>query len=132
ISMSGLADAVRNAAAEFGIIPPLSRTIDPDAPAVPGSVARALVLAATQAIANAIQHADGEELRLEVIGRLEAPRVVVRVIDGGSGFEPDAVPADRLGISASIVARVSAVGGRSRIDSDGHGTVVTLEWDGAP
>lgn len=132
ISMSGLADAVRNAAAEFGIIPPLSRTIDPDAPAVPGSVARALVLAATQAIANAIQHADGEELRLEVIGRLESPRVVVRVIDGGTGFEPDAVPADRLGISASIVARVSAVGGRSRIDSDARGTVVTLEWDDTP
>ncbi len=95
---------------------------------IPGVVARALALAAAQAIANAIQHAGGVGLRVDVDCASDPMRVAVRVRDTGPGFDPAAVPADRLGISASIVARVAAVGGRARIDSDAGGTQVTLEW----
>jgi len=95
---------------------------------IPGGVARALVLAATQAISNAIQHADAAGLEVSVSSTPEPLAVQVRVRDSGPGFDTSAVPADRLGISASIVARVAAVGGRSRIESDRRGTVVALEW----
>ncbi|WEG07925.1 ATP-binding protein [Microbacterium horticulturae] len=95
---------------------------------LPGVVARALALAATQAITNAVQHADGAGLRVAVHCEREPVRVTVRVSDSGAGFDPDAVPADRLGIRASIHARVAAVGGRARISSGSGGTRVTMEW----
>lgn len=95
---------------------------------LPGVVARALALAAAQAIANAIQHAGAAGLRVSVTCETDPVHVAVRVRDTGPGFDPDAVPDDRLGISASIVARVAAVGGRAVIGSDAGGTQVTLEW----
>jgi signal transduction histidine kinase len=95
---------------------------------LPGVVARALALAAAQAIANAIQHADSAGLRVSVACDTDPLQVAVRVRDTGPGFDPAAVPDDRLGISASIVARVAAVGGRADIASDAGGTQITLEW----
>ncbi|MDN3309958.1 ATP-binding protein [Microbacterium oryzae] len=93
---------------------------------IPGRVARALVLAATQAVANAIQHADGRGLAVRLSAR--GGRVQIVVVDAGAGLDLAAIPADRLGIRASIFARVTAVGGRAEIDSDGGGTVVTIAW----
>ncbi len=55
-------------------------------------------------------------------------RVRIEVRDTGSGFDLEAVPDDRLGIRASIIARVAAVGGTTRIASGEHGTTVRLEW----
>ena len=100
---------------------------------MPGRVARALVLAATQAIANAAQHAGGSGLAVNVDGAADPARVRITVRDTGAGFDLDRVPHDRLGIRASIFARVAAVGGTSAIESDRDGTTVRLEWrDGAP
>jgi signal transduction histidine kinase len=60
-------------------------------------------------------------------GPAPAPtRITVR--DTGDGFDLDRVPHDRLGIRASIFARVAAVGGTSDIQSDRTGTTVRLEW----
>lgn len=95
---------------------------------VPGVVARALSLAAAQAIANAIQHADAAGLRVTLTGRDDPTQVTVRVRDHGPGFDPRTVAPDRLGISASIVARMAAVGGRAPIASGDDGTEITLEW----
>jgi signal transduction histidine kinase len=53
------------------------------------------------------------------------------VHDAGEGFDPDAVPDDRLGIRASIVARVAAVGGKADLQTGPHGTVVRLSWQEA-
>jgi len=103
-------------------------TIEPDAPALPGRVARALVLAAAQAISNAIEHAGGQGLAVSVTATARPGGVVVTVRDTGPGFDVDAVPADRLGIRASIVARVVAFGGEARVDSGAGGTTVTLTW----
>lgn len=95
-------------------------------PGIPGRVARALVLAATQAVANAVEHAGGAGLRASI--RSSSGRLEIVVADTGGGVDLEAIAPDRLGIRASIVARVAAVGGRARIDSGPSGTVVTLVW----
>lgn len=99
-----------------------------DAGEIPGRVARAIVLAATQAIANAFQHADGAGLIVTV--RADAASVEVRIVDTGRGFDPSDVAQDRLGIRGSIVARMAAVGGRARVKTGPGGTSVLLEWEG--
>ena len=93
---------------------------------VPGRVARAMVLAARQAITNALQHAAGKGLHVVVVA--DASTVTITVSDAGTGFELDAIGEDRLGIRASIFARMAAVAGLADIDSDTAGTTVTLQW----
>lgn len=95
---------------------------------VPGRAARALVLAARQAIGNAVAHANGRGLHIVVDGHGdEAVRVIVS--DTGPGFVLDDIGADRLGIRASIFARMAGVAGTAEIDSGEHGTIVTLGWE---
>jgi Signal transduction histidine kinase len=94
---------------------------------IPGRVARAIVLATTQAIANAMEHAGGHGLAVAVTGG--AARVAVRISDTGPGFAPAEVPPDRLGIRGSIVARLAAAGGRARVHTGASGTVVDLAWE---
>ncbi|GAA4477635.1 ATP-binding protein [Microbacterium panaciterrae] len=95
--------------------------------AVPDRVARAMALAARQAIGNAVTHAAGRGLAIVVEGHGDTG-LTVKVSDTGGGFDPSSVGADRLGIRASILARMAAVGGVATIDSDRRGTVVTLGW----
>lgn len=121
-----LGDDIAAAARELGVDVDVQRSIAADATPLPGRVARALTLAATQAVANAIQHAEGAGLGIAVIA--QGARVRVEVHDAGEGFDLDAVPDDRLGIRASIVARVAAVGGQADLESGPHGTVVRLTW----
>jgi signal transduction histidine kinase len=123
-----LADEIEASARELGVQLAVERTIDLEPPRVPGRVARALVLAAMQAVANAVQHAEAQGLSVQLRGESDPGRVVVRVRDSGPGFDVDGIPDDRLGIRGSIVARVTAVGGRTEIESTSHGTAVTLEW----
>ncbi|MBS1905008.1 MAG: ATP-binding protein [Actinobacteria bacterium] len=95
--------------------------------AVPDRIARAMALAARQAIGNAVSHASARGLAVVVEGHGDTG-LTIRVSDTGGGFDPSQVGADRLGIRASILARMAAVGGVATIDSDRHGTVVTLGW----
>lgn len=94
---------------------------------LPGRVARALALATAQAVANAVEHADGVGLVVELTAAEGSIEIVIQ--DRGHGFDPDDVPTDRLGIRGSISARVAAVAGHSRIDSGADGTRVTLRWE---
>jgi signal transduction histidine kinase len=97
---------------------------------VPGRAARALVLAARQAIGNAVTHANGRGLHIIVDGHGdEAIRVAVS--DTGPGFDLDEIGADRLGIRASIFARMAGVAGTADIHSGDDGTIVTLGWERA-
>lgn len=121
-----VADDISVGAREVGVELSIRRSVQDDSPAVPGRVARALTLAATQAIANALQHADGAGLTVAVTSGEGA--IAIEVRDTGEGFDLAAVPDDRLGIRASIFARVAAVGGTAHIDSGHHGTIVRLEW----
>jgi signal transduction histidine kinase len=122
-----IVDGIRAAASEHDVRIDVRVAVDPRAQPLPGRVARALVLAAAQAVVNAIEHADGAGLHAEVTA--DERRVVVRVADAGEGFDVAAVPEDRLGISGSIVARVAAVGGQARVRSSRRGTTVELRWE---
>lgn len=128
---SAIADEIERVSRELGVDIRAERVIADDRPAVPGRVARALALAAMQAITNSIEHADGEGLSVAVRAESDPVRIHIDVRDTGQGFDLSGVPDDRLGIRASIVARVAAVGGTTRIDSGPHGTTVVLEWQEA-
>ena len=53
--------------------------------------------------------------------------VMVMVVDQGTGFDPDAVGEDRLGVRLSIVKRIEELGGRASLWSQvGVGTSVLL------
>ncbi|WP_341933937.1 ATP-binding protein [Microbacterium sp. LWO14-1.2] len=95
---------------------------------LPGRVARALVLAARQALGNAVTHAHGRGLHILAEGRGDEG-IVVTISDTGPGFDLDAIGADRLGIRASILARMAGVAGTADIDSSELGTTVTLGWE---
>lgn len=95
---------------------------------VSGKAARAMVLAARQAIGNAMEHAGGHGLHI-VVESLSSGRLTVSILDAGPGFDPDAIGEDRLGIRASIMARMAAVAGTSEITSDANGTTVVLSWE---
>lgn len=131
MSMPGLARSIQSAMGDLGVRLVVDVS-EPQSPPIPGAVAVAMIRAATQAAANAVQHADGRGLAA-FVRRPEGvpagiPSVCVVVRDQGPGFDVNAVPDDRLGISASIVARVQAVGGTIDIDSSAHGTTVSLMW----
>src|SRR5699024_7656589 len=93
---------------------------------VPARAARALVLAATQAVANALEHAAGAGLAVEVTTLDPGVRIDVR--DTGGGFDIDTISADRLGIRGSIIARVAAAGARADIASSPAGPRVSLVY----
>lgn len=95
---------------------------------VPGRAARALVLAARQALGNAVTHAGGRGLHILARGRGDEG-IVVTISDTGPGFDLAAIGADRLGIRASILARMAGVAGTADIESSELGTVVTLGWE---
>ncbi|MGP6172087.1 sensor histidine kinase [Microbacterium sp. A204] len=97
---------------------------------IPGRAARAIVLAARQAIGNAIEHAAGRGLHVVVDGRGD-DGLAVTILDTGAGFDLDAIGEDRLGIRASMIARMAAVAGSVSIDSTGAGTYIVLEWESA-
>jgi signal transduction histidine kinase len=126
VDVGAVADEIEKAAHELGEELAVKRTVGPDAPTIPGRVARAITLATTQAVANALQHADGQGLAVALESKDHALHIEVR--DSGDGFELEHVPGDRLGIRASIFARVAAIGGTAGIDTNEHGTTVQLEW----
>lgn len=95
---------------------------------VPGRAARALVLAARQALGNAVTHAGGRGLHILAEG-LGDEGIRVTISDTGPGFDLDAIGADRLGIRASILARMAGVAGTADIRSDETGTTVVLGWE---
>ena len=90
---------------------------------------RALVAAAGEAMTNAARHAGVE--RISVFLEVLADRVDVFVSDQGQGFDREAIPADRRGVSESIVKRVERQGGTVEIESKvGEGTEVHLSVPG--
>jgi signal transduction histidine kinase len=125
-----LADAVNAAAAEIeelhGVRVEVVRT--GDAPL--DDRTSALVLAAREAMANASRHSGAAEV--SVFLDADARRVALYVRDRGSGFDPNAVAADRRGVAESIRGRMERVGGTARIVSaPGEGTEVELELPAA-
>jgi signal transduction histidine kinase/phage shock protein PspC (stress-responsive transcriptional regulator) len=91
----------------------------------------AQVQAAREAMVNAAKYG-GEGGPVQVFAEVEGHTVFVSVRDRGPGFDPDAVPADRMGVRESIVGRMERNGGTARIRSTaGEGTEVELEMERA-
>lgn len=85
----------------------------------------ALVRAAREAMVNAAKHSGAPSV--DVYAEVEGAQVEVFVRDRGCGFDPDAVPADRLGLRGSVVGRVERHGGQATVKSaPDEGTEVHL------
>ena len=87
-----------------------------DAPLTPDL--RAAVAATREAAKNAARHGTGP---ISVYAELTASSFEVFVRDGGPGFDPTAIPDDRLGIRQSIIGRVERHGGHAEIHSSPGG-----------
>ena len=105
---------------------------------MPSVVAEAMVLAATQAMQNSIQHAGRGHVDRSVTVRSTGDTgVTIAIEDTGDGFDPRRIEPGRLGVRVSIVDRITSIGGTAVIDSaPGRGTSVLLSWappvDGSP
>lgn len=86
---------------------------------------RALLLASREALVNAARHSGAASVSAYL--EVEPHQVTVFIRDRGSGFDPDAVPGDRRGISESVKGRMHRSGGSVTIRSAaGEGTEVEL------
>lgn len=91
----------------------------------------AQVQAAREAMVNAAKYG-GEGGAVQVFAEVEGRTVFVSVRDRGPGFDPEAVPADRMGVRESVIGRMERNGGTARIRSAaGGGTEVELEMERA-
>jgi signal transduction histidine kinase len=85
----------------------------------------ALTGALAQCLTNVQKHSG--RLSAEVVVLDAGDDVTVTVIDGGIGFDVDAVPNDRLGLRQSVRGRIQSVGGDVRVWSgEGAGTAVLM------
>jgi signal transduction histidine kinase len=88
----------------------------------------AVVAATREAMTNAAKFGAGSPV--DVYAESDGRRTQVFVRDRGPGFDTEAVPPDRRGVSESIVGRMERHGGRARVTSaPGSGTEVELILD---
>jgi signal transduction histidine kinase len=86
---------------------------------------RPVVAATREALTNAAKHAGTG--RVDVYAEVSPEAVEVFVRDRGRGFDPEAVPDDRLGVRRSIIDRMARHGGAAEVRSTiGQGTEVRL------
>ncbi|MFV0258964.1 MAG: ATP-binding protein [Acidimicrobiales bacterium] len=94
-----------------------------DHPCTPATTA--LVAAAREAMVNAAKFSTST--MVSVFVEVDASGIGIYIRDRGVGFDPASVPADRRGITQSIVARVERIGGVATVRSTpGSGTEVAL------
>ena len=124
--------ALERMAASFPVRIDVRTRIDGEAD-LPPAVARALLLAARQAVANSVRHADptGRGVRRAILLECRDGALSIRIEDDGVGFAATAHPG-RLGIADSIERRVADAGAGVEIRSaPGEGTSVVLRWKSA-
>ncbi len=87
--------------------------------------AAAAVDAAKACLENVLAHSGVTGAQI-VVSQGEGESTIM-VIDEGVGFDPGAVPSDRLGLKLAVIHRVEAVGGYVRVwSSPGNGTSVLI------
>jgi signal transduction histidine kinase len=92
---------------------------------VPGELETTLYRIVQEALTNIAKHAGARRVSILLVQRGRSLAAVVE--DDGSGFDPDAVAADGLGL-VGMHERVALVGGRLRVEaSPGKGTTVAAE-----
>jgi signal transduction histidine kinase len=95
---------------------------------IPVTAAEAVFSAAVQAAVNSTTHA-GQDVPRSINVRVPRGGIQVVVADRGAGFDPAAVPMERLGVRVSILERVANAGGHAAVESTpGGGTTVTIRW----
>jgi signal transduction histidine kinase len=91
-----------------------------------GEAVVALTGAIGQCFSNVRAHA--QTTHVDVVVLQSGDAVTVTVIDGGAGFEPDAVAVDRLGLRVSVRSRIESVGGFVKIwSAPAQGTAIMLQ-----
>ncbi|MCU1474419.1 ATP-binding protein [Amnibacterium sp.] len=86
----------------------------------------AFLLALGECLENVRRHSGVKEAHVTITDDETTVRALVT--DNGTGFEPAAVPAGKLGYRESIVGRLVEIGGNARVFSaQGSGTTVVLE-----
>jgi signal transduction histidine kinase len=86
----------------------------------------AFLLALGECLENVRRHSGVNEAHVTITDDENTVRALVT--DNGTGFEPAAVPAGKLGYRESIVGRLVEIGGNARVFSaQGSGTTVVLE-----
>ena len=86
----------------------------------------ALIGALSQCLANVSLHSGQNAVEVVVLDAGE--QIAVTVIDGGSGFDVDGVPDDRMGLKFSVRDRIQQQGGTVRIwSNEGQGTAVMMQ-----
>ncbi|MEO8528289.1 MAG: ATP-binding protein [Pseudolysinimonas sp.] len=94
-------------------------------------VSDALLAAVRACLENVVRHSGATTAELEVFA--EAGSVTVMVTDRGCGFDLGSVAGDRLGLRASVVERMAAVGGMAKIwSAPGEGTSVVISAPASP
>ncbi|WP_457974088.1 ATP-binding protein [Arthrobacter sp. D1-17] len=118
-----LSDRIKAAAAE--VEDGLGNAVDVVSVGDTGMTERheALVQASREAMLNASRHGGGP---VSVYVEAADSGVEVFIKDRGPGFDPEAVPGDRLGIRESIIGRMRRHDGTAKIDSTPDGTEVRL------
>lgn len=98
----------------------------------PAEVVRAMGAALAEALRNSLRHA-GSGADRAVALRVEPRSLTAVVTDDGRGFDPAAVPPERLGVSVGIQGRMRQLpGGAAAVTSaPGRGTSIQLTWQAA-
>ena len=115
---SSLDDGLPAALANLVRSLPLTVDMDVDDRPLPDAVATTAYFVASEAITNALKHAEASKIVLQVIRR--ADQLLVRVTDDGCGGA-------RLALRSGLVDRVAALGGSLHVASpEGQGTKVEV------
>ncbi|HSP76623.1 MAG TPA: ATP-binding protein [Cryobacterium sp.] len=138
VPFSELSEQIRSAADRL----PVPFDVDEcvlDGLRLPAHASEAILAASVQAMVNSAQHAGTPSFEpdrtLTMSGNAQGG-CTITVADTGLGFDPELVPAERLGLRISIQDRVASAGGAVRVCAAvGRGTTITIEWpadDGLP
>lgn len=92
-----------------------------------GAQIDAAAAALSQCLRNVLAHSGQNSAEVVMLGTQAG--VNITIIDGGIGFDLDAVPADRMGLKLSVRDRVEQAGGSVRIwSSPGSGAAVMIQF----
>ena len=86
----------------------------------------ATAAALSQCLANVLAHSGQKNAEVVLLGI--PSNVSITVIDGGVGFDVEAIPTDRLGLKLSVRERIEQAGGTVRIWSNpNHGAAIMMQ-----
>ena len=113
-------------ASEAGTGPEIEIAIQEHRPPRP-AVAVELRAILTEAVRNAIEHADASRLSIE--GEVDRDRGRITITDDGTGFDPDSLPTGHYGVMG-MRERAREIGGILTIESGPvTGSRVTIAWE---